>query len=237
LHGKQTGGRISTAGRAQKAARSGKPLGRVGVPWAAFGTTIGTTGTPVGGPRLLRSGHPGPVPSQAATRGRRATSPSTAGGPMPAAWRAASARSAARSRQPRSPVRSSDAEGWRFGDASAASGSTTCGRGQRTGTSAGSRTARVYLLRKGRDCDAQVDSLTIAAPPLGSRTQLQAHNPQRLRRPAGGGPNLACTSGFGGMVPGEGGAPAVRDDGVDLRSARCEHQKESRAGAPQPSGC
>jgi hypothetical protein len=42
----------------------------------------------------------------------------------------------------------------------------------------------VYLLRKGRDCEVQVDSLTIAAPPLGSRTQLQAHNPQRLRRPA-----------------------------------------------------
>jgi hypothetical protein len=61
----------------------------------------------------------------------------------------------------------------------------------------------VYLLLKGRDCDVQVDSLTIAAPLLGSRTQLQADNPQRLRRPAGGGPNLACTSGFGGMVPGE----------------------------------
>jgi hypothetical protein len=46
LHGKQTGGRIGTPGGARKAARDGKPLGRVAVGLAAFGTTIGTTGVP-----------------------------------------------------------------------------------------------------------------------------------------------------------------------------------------------
>jgi hypothetical protein len=55
LHGKQTGGRISTAAGARKAARSGNRWGvRVGL--AAFGTTIGTTGASAGARVGLRSG-------------------------------------------------------------------------------------------------------------------------------------------------------------------------------------
>ena len=124
LHGKQTGGRIGTAGGAPEAARSGKPSGLVGVHLAAFGTTIGTTGASARGTGSLRSRRarrassrtkPGLVPTAlhigrlAAERARlRRNNPREHGGLVvnDASWSSRASSRCPRRQPPRSPRRS-----------------------------------------------------------------------------------------------------------------------------------